>query len=443
MDYEALFPAHVREMKARADQVCERENLELLAIHSGQIKRQFLDDMEYPFKVNPLFKAWCPLTTAPHCWLLISPKQARPTLVFLHSDDFWVSQTQLDNAPWLTMFHVELISRPDQIDRLLPYDKQHAAYLGEHPEVAQALGFMQINPEPVLSFLHYHRLFKTPYEQQCVRRASELAIRGHRAVAKAWQDQASEFECLQAFIGATEQGENDAPYPHIIAQNEHAAVLHYGDTLRHRLPAGLHRSLMIDAGASWHGYASDISRSYAGRDAADEFAELIMAMDQITQALAQEIKPGMKFAELHERAHMQLAQILFAFGIVRMDPEEMVRNQVTQVFMPHSIGHMLGLQVHDVGGTYADERGTVVPPPQHFPHLKTTRTLEPRMILTVEPGLYFIDVLLNRLQDSDQAKVVDWKRVRQFQPYGGIRIEDNVLIHRDRNENMTRELGLS
>ncbi|WP_113906717.1 Xaa-Pro dipeptidase [Aliidiomarina celeris] len=442
MSANNLFKRHISEMKQRADQLCEREGLTLIAIHAGQIKRQFLDDMEYPFKASPLFKAWCPMHNAPHCWVLVSLQRSKPVLVVLNTDEFWVEQPELDKERWLSLFHVELISRPDEIDKLLPYDKARAAYLGEHIEVAQALGFSEMNPEPLLSFLNYYRAVKTDYELHCIRRANATAIQGHRAVAEAWQQGASEFDCLLAYMQATRQGENDVPYPHIIGQNEHAAILHYRGKSKHALLPGLQRSLMIDAGADFAGYAADISRSYAGAAANDEFAELIVAIDQVCQALALEVKPGMKFETLQYRAHIQIAQLLFAFGFCKLDPEDMVKKQISHVFMPHGIGHYLGLQVHDVGGTLADPRGTQIPPPSFFPQLKTTRAFEPNMVFTIEPGLYFIEPLLSRLQDSALAHTINWNRIDQFRPYGGIRIEDNVIMHRDRNENITRELGL-
>ncbi len=443
MELHTLFPAHIAEMKLRTNRLCEREGYELLAIHAGQLKRQFLDDMEYPFKPNPHFKAWCPLANMPHSWILVSAQQEKPTLVILSADEFWVEQPNLDREAWLNMFHVELISRPDQIDRLLPYEKSRAVYIGEHIEVAQALGFLQVNPEPAISYLNFHRALKTEYEQQCLRRANEVAIRGHLAVAEAWHSGASEFDCLLAYMQASRQGENEVHYPHIIGQNEHAAILHYQGRSPLALPIGQRRSLMIDAGANWAGYAADISRSYAGADAIDEYAELIMAIDEVTQALAMEVKPGMAFADLHGRAHLQIAQLLFAFGFCSMDPEEMVAKQISHVFMPHGIGHFIGLQVHDVGSNLLDERGLLAPSPENYPKLKTTRELQPRMAFTIEPGIYFIDVLLNRLQDSGYSKAMNWKRIAEFAPYGGIRIEDNIIMHRDRNENVTRELGLN
>lgn len=434
------FEAHVATQLQRAEQVLERENLELLAIHSGQIKRQFLDDMDYPFKANPLFKAWCPLDDVPHCWLLISRDQ-RPRLVILQPDDFWHYQPPIMQADWLHVFDVVTIHSPEAIEQVLPYDKVRSAYLGEHIEVAKALGFEHINPDPVLNFLHYHRLFKTDYELECMRQANQIAVRGHHAARQRFMDGGSEFDCLLAYMQASGQGENDAPYGHIIGQNEHAAVLHYMVQSRQRLTPGQRHSMLIDAGASYHGYAADITRTYSARE--DEFGELVAALDQVTLALIDLLKPGTRFGDLHALAHEQIAKLLYAYGFVKLSPEAIVAQKISQVFLPHGLGHSLGLQVHDVGGTMLDERGTSIPPPPEFPTLRTTRTVEPRQVYTIEPGLYFIDSLLGKLKASPQAKHVDWQRVDAFRRYGGVRIEDNIIVHRERNENMTRANGLN
>lgn len=433
------FFAHVQTQQTRVEQVLERENLDLIAIHSGQVKRQFLDDMDYPFKVNPLFKAWAPLTDLPHCWMLLRAGKT-PQLVALQADDFWHYQHQISAEPWVSAFDLATIKTPDEIATFLPYDKQRSAYLGEHIEVAQALGFEHINPDPVLTFMHYHRLYKTDYEQACMREASAIAVRGHQAVATTFAEGGSEFDCLLAYIAATGQGENEAPYGHIIGQNEHAAILHYMVQSKQRFTPGQRHSLLIDAGANFHGYASDITRTYAARD--DEFGELVAALDQVTLALVDLLKPGIKFGELHATAHEQIAKLLYAFGFVKMTPESMVETRVTNVFFPHGLGHSLGLQVHDVGSTLLDARGTIVPPPDHYPTLRTTRAVEPRHVYTIEPGLYFIDSLLATLKQGEHAQAVDWQRIEAFKKYGGIRIEDNIIVHRERNENMTRELGL-
>ncbi|HEX6929315.1 MAG TPA: M24 family metallopeptidase, partial [Gammaproteobacteria bacterium] len=111
---------------------------------------------------------------------------------------------------------------------------------------------------------------------------------------------------------------------------------------------------------------------------------------------------------------------------------------VTRAFYPHGVGHYLGAQVHDVGGKIADAKGKAIPQPEDQPFLRLLREMDVDQVFTVEPGLYFIDSLLNGLRGSAAEKSVNWKRVDDFRPYGGIRIEDNVRVTKDGHENLTR-----
>ncbi|MGM7318473.1 Xaa-Pro dipeptidase [Idiomarina sp. ST10R2A5] len=436
-DLWPLFPDHIKQLQTRAERLCKRENLDLLAIHSGQQKRWFLDDMNYPFRANPHFKAWCPETQLPNAWVIIKP-ETRPTLVLLNAPDFWHTTANLESEPWLEEFHVEHISSPEAIEKLLPYDKKNAAYLGEHIEVAKALGFENINPDPVLHFFHYHRLFKTDYEIACLAQANHIAAEGHIAAAEAFFKGDSEFDCLLNYMAATRQGQNEVPYNHIIGQNKNASVLHHW--LPDKKPQVSLKSMLVDAGAEVCGYAADISRTWSAEH--NEYEELIAALDQITLALIDKMKPGMEFPVLHQLAHEQIANVLFAFGFVSCSPEQMIEDGITTVFFPHGLGHPLGLQVHDVGAAQADERGTPIPSPTGHLTLKTTRTVEPRQVYTIEPGIYFIEPLLQKLAGSRNKHVINWKRVDEFRPFGGVRIEDNIVIYRERNDNLTRQTSL-
>ncbi|MCH8538725.1 MAG: Xaa-Pro dipeptidase, partial [Alkalimonas sp.] len=318
------------------------------------------------------------------------------------------------------------------------YDKARLAYIGEYLEVAQALGFTEINPEPVLNFLHYHRAYKTDYELHCLRQANQLAVAGHQAAKNAFFAGGSEFDIQLAYLAAVGQTENEVPYGNIIALNQNCAILHY--TALERTRPEQHRSFLIDAGAEFHGYAADITRTYSYATK-DEFSELISRIDEITRQMVDGLKPGIKYTELHVQTHQLIAQALADFDFVRASADAMVEQRITQAFFPHGLGHHLGLQVHDVGGFMADERGIHVSPPEEHPFLRCTRLIEPSMVFTIEPGLYFIDSLLQDLPEAQQ-KQLNWDKINAFKPYGGIRIEDNVIVHRDRNENMTRELQL-
>ena len=202
----------------------------------------------------------------------------------------------------------------------------------------------------------------------------------------------------------------------------------------------VHHSFLIDAGAQVNGYASDITRTYSREENA--FAEMIAQVDQVTKTIIEGLKPGKCYIESHAETHRKLADILVYHKVVNVTAEEAFSRGITRTFFPHGLGHHIGLQVHDPAGHFADDRGTPLSPPEAYPFLRNTRKVEAGQVVTIEPGLYFIDSLLNELKQTDNQSAINWDVVETFRPFGGIRIEDNVVIHRDRNENMTRDAGL-
>ncbi|MBT1446263.1 Xaa-Pro dipeptidase [Shewanella sp. JM162201] len=433
-----LYVNHIAEQNRRVADVLAREQLKGLAIHSGQYHRQFLDDINYPFKPNPHFKAWLPVLDNPNCWVIANGID-KPVLVFYRPVDFWHKVSDVPDSFWTEHFEIKLLTKAEKVADLLPKDLDGWAYIGEHLDVADVLGFKSRNPEGVMNYLHWHRSFKTDYELECMREANRIAVIGHHAARDAFYQGASEFEIQQHYLSAIGQGENDVPYGNIIALNQNAAILHY-TALEHVNPAE-RLSFLIDAGASFHGYAADITRTYAfGKNL---FDELIKALDKLQREVVDMMRPGVRFTDLHLATHNKLAQVLIDFDIARGDAASLVEQGITRTFFPHGLGHMLGLQVHDVGGFANDERGTHLPAPELHPFLRCTRVLAPKQVLTVEPGFYIIDSLLSELKAEGRAKPVNWEMVDMLRPFGGIRIEDNVIVHQTRNENMTRDLGLN
>ncbi len=427
----ALYPEHLAVLQARAAEALRRGGQEHLLIPSGTLHYQAFDDRDYPYAVNPQFKAWLPLTQATGSWLVITPGQ-RPKLIFLQPHDYWHVVPSDPTGYWVEHFDIEVIRNADDAARLLP-GVFRCAILGE-PQ--SALGaYVPNNPEPVLQYLDYHRAFKTGYEIEMMRQANRIGVRAHRAAERAFRAGSSEFGIHLAYCQAAGQDANDLPYGNIIALNEHAAVLHY--TARDRLPPKPVRSFLIDAGASFHGYASDITRTYATHD--DAFAAMIRAVDAAQLQLCGMVRAGTDYAAIHLEAHRLLAGVLHDFGVLKVSAEEAVASGVSAAFFPHGIGHGIGLQVHDVAGFAASDAGGTIAKPDGHPYLRLTRTLAAGMAVTIEPGIYFIDMLLDALKAKGLGEAVDWDRVEAFKPYGGIRIEDDVVCTEGEPINLTRE----
>ena len=430
-DPAALYAAHLQELRQRADVALERGRCEHLVVPSGTAHIQLFDDRDYPYAVNPQFKAWLPLTRTPGSWLVYTPGR-RPRLLYLQPRDYWHVVPQAPSGWWVEHFDIEIIRTPEQALSYLP-PGEDSAILGEAQSALP--DYAPNNPAAVIAYLEYHRAFKTPYELAMMRRASAIGVRAHRAAEAAFRAGASEFDIHLAYCAAARQDANELPYGNIVALDEHGAVLHYTE-LQQRAPARA-RSLLIDAGASHGGYACDITRPYS-RDA-DEFQSMIDAVDGVQQALCAQVRAGVDYRRLHVDAHLALSGVLRDFGLLRITPEAAVDTGVSATFFPHGLGHGIGLQVHDVAGFAESDRGGTIPRPEGHPYLRLTRTLAPGMVVTIEPGLYFIDMLLDALRAGEHADAVDWRRVGAFRPYGGIRIEDDVACTGDAPLNLPRE----
>ena len=425
---------HVEAMLARYDRALERAGAAHAVVFSGAAKTKFLDDNNYPFQANPHFVAWLPLTANPGCYLVNTPGET-PVLIFHQPRDYWHAAPAAPSGYWTSYFDIRIVHDPDEVATHLPAEREKCILLGEIDNDAHAFGIERVNPASALNILDFARSTKTAYELECMRAASRRAVAGHRAAEAAFRDGDSEFGIHLAYCAAVGQTDTELPYGNIVALNEHGAILHYQHQSRTR-PADS-RSFLIDAGASVNGYAADITRTYSRNGGL--FADLIVRMDEMQQDLTNALKPGVDYKEMQAQTHRQIAALLVDVGLARGSAEALMSSGVTTAFFPHGLGHFLGLQVHDVGGFLADETGTTIDRPPDHPFLRLTRELEADHVLTVEPGLYIIDLLLDDLEGTPGADMIDRGTIDALRPYGGIRVEDNVRITGDGCENLTRD----
>jgi Xaa-Pro dipeptidase len=430
---DQLYGAHLTTLMRRTDRSLAQSGFDALVIHAGRPPLQFLDDQDYPYKVNPQFKAWVPIIDNPRCVLVYTPGTERPTVLFYQANDFWHKPAKLPTAAWTHA--VNLIVIDDDSKAAEHWAKLgRVAFIGPEPMPPNAdLG--SVNPKDLMALLDYDRAVKTPYELACMRNASELGARGHTAAFAAFSRGGSEYDAYMSYLTACEQREEAMPYNNIVAYNENAAVLHY-QHLERSAPSPL-RSLLIDAGAQYRGYASDITRTYAR--STGRFADLVQAVDRAQLALCSEILAGRDYRDVHLSAHRILGDVMQQVGLTKLPGQAALESGVTSVFFPHGIGHLLGLQVHDVGGVMGDAQGHERARPKGHPYLRLTRMLEPGVVVTVEPGIYLIDSLLATAHADERRAHIDWSVVEELKPYGGVRIEDNVATTANKPENMTRD----
>jgi Xaa-Pro dipeptidase len=431
MNLSKLFSKHITERQERTEEVLSATGFDALIVSSGVPHTYFSDDQNAPFHSVAHFAHWCPLT-GPHHVLRIEPGR-KPFLICHVPEDYWYEPVQLGDPFWRAEF--ELVEA-ETVDAVWEHvgEPSNAAYVGNEVQRASAAGLAE-NPDTLTVRLDWERAYKTDYELQCLDEASQLGVTGHKAAKEAFDEGASELEIHYTFLQTLGATERDLPYPSIVALNEKGAFLHY-ETKR-RMRGG--KVLLIDAGAQIHGYASDITRTHVRGSCARQFVALRDAMDKLQQGLCDAVGPGIPYGELHQKAHLAIATLLNETDILHAEPEEAVAKGYTRAFFPHGLGHHLGLQVHDVGGHLASPEGTRAPPPKEHPNLRNTRTLEPRHVLTIEPGIYFIEMLLRPFREGEDGKRFNWSLIDELAPLGGIRVEDNVVVTEGSHRNLTRK----
>ncbi len=193
--------------------------------------------------------------------------------------------------------------------------------------------------------------------------------------------------------------------------------------------------LLIDAGAeSGMHYATDITRTYpvGGKFSAPQKEIYSIVLKAQTEAI-QAIKPGKPFVEVHMIAARVIATGLKDMGLMKGDMGEAVQNGAHALFFPHGIGHMIGLDVHDMEDAGEDYVGY----DQDFKrseqfgtaYLRLARRLQEGFAVTVEPGIYFIPQLIDKWRNEGRYRdFINYEAIEKFRGFGGIRIEDNILV---------------
>ena len=304
------------------------------------------------------------------------------------------------------------------------------------PASASGDGADDLDSAPVLRLsaaIAAERLVKDEAELDDMRRAAAASTAGFEWV---YEHAAPGMTERQIQIGMEAEffaaGAPRVAYDSIVASGPHGAYLHYvyagDDPLRpatRTVEAG--DLLLIDAGAQFGGYASDVTRTMVvGADPTDEQEfvwKLVLSAQQQTIDMC---RPGIQWRDVHLEAARILGAGLVEMGLLRGDPAELVSAGAVALFFPHGLGHQLGLSVHDVTGI---PRGHERSDDPQLKYLRTDRELEAGMVTTVEPGLYFIDALLGDSARREKfAEHVVWERADELRGFGGIRIEDDVLV---------------
>jgi Xaa-Pro aminopeptidase len=223
----------------------------------------------------------------------------------------------------------------------------------------------------------------------------------------------------------------------IVGGGPNAAALHFRPTSR---PFAAGELVLIDAGAEYRGYAADITRTYPASGCFTAEQQSIYAIVQAASERATErCTAGTEWRDVHRSAALVIAEGLVALGLLRGGPESLVERGAQSVFFPHGVGHMVGLGVRDAGEVLRGRE----PAEDEFPRLRVDLPLEVGHVFTVEPGIYFVPALIHdAVYRERHREAVDWERAERMLDFGGIRIENNVLITNDGPEVLTADVPL-
>lgn len=270
----------------------------------------------------------------------------------------------------------------------------------------RSMGRRGISPPQAIidtgSILHEMRLIKSDEEVEIMQRAADIASEGHREAMRATRPGMMEYE-IEALIEYVfrRSGAAAPAYTSIIGGGANATILHY---INNDAPLRDGDLLLIDAGAEYRGYASDITRTFpvGGRftDAQRDIYELVL---ESQVACIEMSRPGVSIDELHQRSVEILTEGMVRLGLLKGETKKLIEEEKYKQFYMHRLGHFLGMDVHDVGRYHISDE---------------SRRVEPGMVMTIEPGLYI----------SPATKDIPEKYLGI-----GVRIEDDILVTRDGN----------
>ncbi|RDA90611.1 hypothetical protein CP533_2793 [Ophiocordyceps camponoti-saundersi (nom. inval.)] len=306
------------------------------------------------------------------------------------------------------------------------------AIAGHVSDAITFLGFDATDLVALKAAIDRARVVKDAFEVAMMRKANHISGLAHAAVARRAPHAELERELEATFLErCVALGAREMAYHPILAAGRAAATLHYVDNDA-RL-AGK-QNLLIDAGAEWDNYASDITRTFP---LSGSFTKESRAIYDIVLKMQREcigiIKAGALWDDIHLHAHKVAIDGLLSLGILKGEAQEILDARTSAAFFPHGLGHYLGMDTHDVGGNPNRQDKDVL-----FRYLRLRGRMPAGSVVTVEPGIYFCEFILRPyLDDPVQGKYIDRAVLDAYWDVGGVRIEDNVLVTKDGCENLT------
>lgn len=283
------------------------------------------------------------------------------------------------------------------------------------------------------------RVFKSDLELDVLHYTNKVSSEGHKEVMRQIRPGMYEYQLESIFRHFSYYfgGSRYQSYSCICGSGENAAILHYGHAGNPNCKVINDGDIcLFDMGAEYGGYASDITCSFPVNGKFTDKQKIIYnAVLKANRAVFNAIRPGVNWVDMHKLAERVQLEELKAAGLLQGDVDRMMEVYLGAVFMPHGLGHFMGIDTHDVGGyNYSAQRSNE----PGLRSLRTNRTLQARMVLTIEPGIYFNDVLLEEaMADPQRSCFFVPAVIDQYRDLGGVRIEDDIIVKESGAELLT------
>ncbi|GGC07306.1 aminopeptidase P family protein [Dyadobacter sediminis] len=341
----------------------------------------------------------------------------------------------------LSGFLRDAMSRKQQVHYLPPYRAEHTLQLQEWLACSPAQVSEQVSVKLIKAVVSM-RSYKSSEEIVEIEKAVDTSVDMHLEFMQATRPGMTEKEVAAKLQSMAIARNGDIAYPVILTVNGEILHTHARD-----LPMQEGQMALCDAGAetAMH-YCGDLTRTIPmGRQFTTVQKEMYEIVLYAQKSAIEACKPGILFRDVHALASLKLLEGLQSVGIIKGDPAEALSHDVHTLFFQCGLGHMMGLDVHDmenlgeqyVGYTDDLRKGTTF----GWKSLRLGRALEAGFVITVEPGLYLIPTLIDRWKAENKlSQFIDYNRLEQFRNFTGIRIEDNLLITESGNRTLGKEL---
>jgi Xaa-Pro dipeptidase len=304
------------------------------------------------------------------------------------------------------------------------------------PNISSLLQLQQPDTTTLFPILAECRVIKSEKELALLEHVAQISSFAHAYVMRNCRPGMMEYQCESLFLHYCyyNYGCRLVSYTNICGCGPNAAILHYGHAgANNNSQIQKEHNVLYDMGAEYMGYTSDITCSFpANGKFTDNYRTLYQGVLNAQIAVYDLAKPGVSYVDCHKTAEAEILKALVKIGIVVLGNndktiQDLVELRLGAVFMPHGLGHLLGLDTHDVGGYLPGHPERSLLP--GLKSLRMSRILQKDMVLTIEPGCYFIDHLLDQaLQDPVVSQYLNGDLLQEYRGYGGVRLEDVVHI---------------